>query len=326
MAQVTSVMTANPSCCREDTPLRDVAQLMIDHDCGMIPVVDTNGRPVGAVTDRDIAVRIVARGKDASSSRAGDAMTSPVTTIDSATSLHDATCVMEAEKIRRVKNREQGVAARDKVLEALLEATEVPAPEGIVNAEFESRAHDAVHAFDHNEDALNAHLEREGQTREEFDAELRESAVQAVRTQLLLDALAEANQVGVDQNEFTERVLFNAQRLGMSPDEYFRRIQEGNQLAAIFAEVRRGKALAQAVEQATVTNASGEVLDVAELFGLEKVDEDAADSAVELADEAGVPVVLVTFGPEGRGVERFAPAALLDRYEDLPGLAARILG
>ena len=88
MAQVTSVMTANPSCCREDTPLRDVAQLMIDHDCGMIPVVDANGRPVGAVTDRDIAVRIVARGKDASSSRAGDAMTSPVTTIDSATSLH----------------------------------------------------------------------------------------------------------------------------------------------------------------------------------------------------------------------------------------------
>ena len=41
---------------------------------------------------------------------------------------------------------------------------------------------------------------------------------------------------------------------------------------------------------------------------------------------AGVPVVLVTFGPEGRGVERFAPAALLDRYEDLPGLAARLLG
>jgi trigger factor len=189
-----------------------------------------------------------------------------------------------AEKIRRVKNREQGVAARDKVLEALLEATEVPAPEGIVNAEFESRAHDAVHAFDHNEDALNAHLEREGQTREEFDAELRESAVQAVRTQLLLDALAEANQVGVDQNEFTERVLFNAQRLGISPDEYFQRLQEGNQLAAIFAEVRRGKALAGVVEKATVTNASGEVLDVAELFGLEKVAEE--DEAIELADEA----------------------------------------
>jgi trigger factor len=192
-----------------------------------------------------------------------------------------------AEKIRRVKNREQGVAARDKVLDALLDLTEVPAPESIVNAEFETRAHDAVHAFDHSEDALNAHLEREGQTREEFDAELREGAIRAVRTQLLLDALAEANQVGVDQNEFTERVLFNAQRLGVSPDEYFQRLQEGNQLAAIFAEVRRGKALAGVVEQATVTNSAGEVLDVAELFGLEKVDpEDDTDEAIELADGA----------------------------------------
>ena len=102
MAKITSVMTANPCCCSADTPLRDVAQMMIDHDCGMIPVVDASGVPVGAVTDRDIATRIVAAGKDPVSSCACDAMTSPVKTIDSATSLHDATCVMEAEKIRRV--------------------------------------------------------------------------------------------------------------------------------------------------------------------------------------------------------------------------------
>ena len=41
---------------------------------------------------------------------------------------------------------------------------------------------------------------------------------------------------------------------------------------------------------------------------------------------AGVPVALVTFGPEGAGVSRFRPAALLDRFEDLPGLAGRFLG
>lgn len=40
---------------------------------------------------------------------------------------------------------------------------------------------------------------------------------------------------------------------------------------------------------------------------------------------AGVPVALVTFGPEGRGVERFRPAALLERFDDLPGLAERLL-
>ncbi len=102
MANVTTVMTANPSCCKHDTPLRQVAQMMIDSDCGMIPVVDHDGRPVGAVTDRDIAVRIVATGKDASGASAADAMTAPVQTVSSDTSLHDATCVMEAHKIRRL--------------------------------------------------------------------------------------------------------------------------------------------------------------------------------------------------------------------------------
>ena len=102
MSNVTSVMTANPASCSKDTPLRHVAQMMIDNDCGMIPVVDDGGRPVGTVTDRDIATRIVACGKDAASACAADAMTSPIKTVPSSTSLYDATCVMEAEKIRRL--------------------------------------------------------------------------------------------------------------------------------------------------------------------------------------------------------------------------------
>ncbi|MFS8137822.1 MAG: CBS domain-containing protein [Thermomonas sp.] len=102
MSNVTTVMTANPSCCKHDTPLKQVAQMMIDSDCGMIPVVDNDGRPVGTVTDRDIAVRIVACGKDAGGCCASDAMTTPVQTVSSETSLHDATCVMEAHKIRRL--------------------------------------------------------------------------------------------------------------------------------------------------------------------------------------------------------------------------------
>jgi trigger factor len=184
----------------------------------------------------------------------------------------------------------------------LLEATEIPTPESIVEAEFSSRAHDAVHAFDHDEDALSAHVVSQGQTREEFDAELRESAVKAVKVQLLLDALAEANQVGVNQEEFTERVMFNSQRLGIAPEEYFGRLQEQNQLGAVFAEVRRGKALAGAVEQATVTNASGEVLDVAALFGVEAIDE--ADEAAEelVADELVEEIV----------EEELADAALIE--------------
>ncbi len=178
------------------------------------------------------------------------------------------------EKIRRVKNLQQGAEARDKVLEAMLEATDIPVPEAAKKAEVDVRQHEAVHSFDHDEQALLAHLESIGQTREELDADIESSAEEAVRTQLLLDALAEAGNVSVSQEEFTERLVYNAQRFGVSPEEYLRRLQEAGQLGGIFAEVRRGKALMGAVQQATLTDASGNTLDVATLFGIETVEDD----------------------------------------------------
>lgn len=102
MNDVTSVMTANPACCQRDTPLPQVAQMMIDHDCGQIPVVDAGNKPVGVVTDRDIAVRIVAPGKNPASATAADAMTTPCLSVTDATSLADCLCLMEAEQVRRV--------------------------------------------------------------------------------------------------------------------------------------------------------------------------------------------------------------------------------
>ena len=102
MSDVTSVMTANPACCRRDTPLQQVAQLMIDHDCGQIPVVDAGNKPVGVVTDRDIAIRIVAPGKDPGRATAADAMSTPCKTVTNSTSLRDCVCLMEAEQVRRI--------------------------------------------------------------------------------------------------------------------------------------------------------------------------------------------------------------------------------
>jgi trigger factor len=183
-----------------------------------------------------------------------------------------------ADRVRRTKNQTQGAQARDKVLAALLAATEIPVPEAVAKAEFESREHDVIHALNHDEAALAAWLEQEGKTKEQLDDELHAASAESVRTQLLLDAMAEASGVGVTQEEFTERIIFNAQRFGISPDDYFKRIQEQNQLNAIFAEVRRAKALADAVSRATVTDESGNVLDVAALFGFEPV---SADDAVD---------------------------------------------
>ena len=200
-----------------------------------------------------------------------------------------------ADRIRRVKDLSRGAQARDKVLEALLEQTDIPTPESVVKVEYDARQHDAVHSFDHDESAFNAYLEGEGQTREEFDAEARQASEDAVRTQLLLDAMADVQGVTVAQEEFTERIVYNAQRIGMAPDEYFRRLQEAQQLPAVIAEVRRGKALANAVQAATVNDSAGNKLDVPSLFGVEEIDDDALTNAIlEESPDGGVTEVTTT--------------------------------
>jgi len=100
--ELDSVMTANPACCRQDTPLRQVAQMMSDNDCGMIPVVDQQDMPVGVITDRDIAVRAVAGGKDTTRATAADYMTTPVRTVGQDSTLADCVAAMEAGQVRRV--------------------------------------------------------------------------------------------------------------------------------------------------------------------------------------------------------------------------------
>jgi len=99
--ELNDVMTANPACCTRDTPLRQVAQMMIDNDCGLIPVVDQDRKPLGVVTDRDIAVRAVASGKDPDC-MAGDCMSTPVQTVSSSSSLADICAAMESSQVRRV--------------------------------------------------------------------------------------------------------------------------------------------------------------------------------------------------------------------------------
>jgi CBS domain-containing protein len=99
---VTSVMTSNPACCRPDASLREVARMMLDNDCGEIPVVDESMRPQGVVTDRDIVVRVVAEGRDTNSVRVSEVMSTPPTTVTTDAKLSDVIDVMESRQIRRV--------------------------------------------------------------------------------------------------------------------------------------------------------------------------------------------------------------------------------
>jgi CBS domain-containing protein len=99
---IRSVMTSDPTTCTPDATLQQVAQMMKQHDCGQIPVVDQQRQPVGVITDRDIAVRAVAEGSDLANATAGDYMTSPVTTVRDNSNLNDVAKLMEQNQIRRV--------------------------------------------------------------------------------------------------------------------------------------------------------------------------------------------------------------------------------
>ena len=101
---VKDVMTPDPACCTSDTGLQEVAKMMLDNDCGCIPVVESqeSKKPVGMLTDRDITLRTVAEGKNPLQMKASDIMTVNAVTVTPETTLEECCDLMEENLIRRV--------------------------------------------------------------------------------------------------------------------------------------------------------------------------------------------------------------------------------
>ncbi len=165
-------------------------------------------------------------------------------------------------RLERVRRMEQGAQARDRVLEAMLAAVDVPVPEGLVEAEV--REHLA--AEERSED-------------EEHRAEVAAETSHALRAQFLLDALAVKEQVRVGEAELTEHLLRRAAALGVPPDQFAQQVVQAGRVPMLVGEVARAKALAAVLRRASVTDASGRPVDLAAL------DEPAAEAAEPAADE-----------------------------------------
>ena len=102
--KVNEIMTKDPAFCQRETSLHHVARLMADHDCGCIPVIDSNEskRPIGTITDRDITIRTVSQNKNALEMSAGDILTTSPVTISEDADLHECFQTMERNQIRRI--------------------------------------------------------------------------------------------------------------------------------------------------------------------------------------------------------------------------------
>ncbi|MDD4974347.1 MAG: CBS domain-containing protein [Bacteriovorax sp.] len=104
MNQVKDFMTVDPVCCLPSTNLKIVAKLMLQYDCGEIPVVYSIEQPkiVGVITDRDIVCRTIAHGLNPLEMTAEEAMTIPAIVVKKDMSIDDCCIIMKEEQIRRV--------------------------------------------------------------------------------------------------------------------------------------------------------------------------------------------------------------------------------
>ena len=165
----------------------------------------------------------------------------------------------------------QGIEARDKLVEHLLEVIDVPVPEGIVEAE------------------VHSHLEGEGRLEDdEHRAEVEESSRRSLKLQFILDALAEKHDIQAGQEDLIEYLIMQAQQYGMDPNQFAQAVDQQGQIPAIVAEVTRRKALAAVLESVTITDASGNPVDLDTLVpGAQDGDDDEVDELDDL-DEGDV--------------------------------------
>jgi trigger factor len=191
------------------------------------------------------------------------------------------------ERLGRGRRLEQAAAARDAVLEALLDKVDVPLPETLVTDELNARRQNIEQQLAYAGMTMETYLDNEGQTLEEFEADLDRRVRDAVAAQFVLDEIAKKEQYGVDQAELSEHLVRRAQQSGQDPQSFANHMFEHNHIPEMVQEILRGKALAAVVESATVTDASGNHVELANLRPDGTIGEPESQAeAAEAADEA----------------------------------------
>jgi trigger factor len=171
------------------------------------------------------------------------------------------------ERLTRAKRMEQAAEARDSVLTEIVDKLDAPLPDGLVASEVEERRQATLQQLAMAGLSLENYLDDQNQTVEEFDAEIERQVRESIVAGFVLDEIAVANEIGLEDQELTEHVIRRAQQSGQDPNEYIQHVMEHNHIPELMAEIIRAKALAKLVESAMVTDADGNVVDLASLQG-----------------------------------------------------------
>ncbi|MDQ4085118.1 MAG: trigger factor [Actinomycetota bacterium] len=168
-------------------------------------------------------------------------------------------------RLERSKRLEQASAARDAVLEKLLDRIEVPLPERVVTDEVAQRREQIREQLAYAGMTEQQYLESEEQTEDEFAGEVEKRARDALAAQFVLDEIAKKEELGVEEAELTQHIVRRAQQSGMQPEQFAQQVMQAGQVPLLVNEVVRGKALAVVVESAVVKDTDGNVVELKNL-------------------------------------------------------------
>jgi len=199
-------------------------------------------------------------------------------------------------QLEAVKRMQQARQARERILDALLDKIDIPLPDSLVSSESAMRRESLDEQLERAGTTMDDYLESASLTAEQFEKDIIDGARRSVKAGFVLDQLAMAEEIGIEQDELNAFVIEQAYRMGVQPDRLAKELADRGQIGSVVTEVLRGKALTLITERARVTDEAGQPVDVtAEL----RPDGAAAPEAgtgeeaqdAEAAPEAGAEVV-----------------------------------
>jgi trigger factor len=198
------------------------------------------------------------------------------------------------KQLEQMRRTGQAGQARERALDAVLDQVDIPLPERVVDAEIEQRRHNLDDRLQQAGMTMADYLEGSSQTADEIEEQFDTDARRSIKAGFILDKLAVAEELGVESPELNSYITQQAYRMGVTPDQLAQQITESGQVNSVVADVLRTKALTLIAERATVTDASGNPVDILAITRADadaEADDDSAadaesDSAVEAEAEA----------------------------------------
>ncbi|MCU1377134.1 MAG: trigger factor [Acidimicrobiales bacterium] len=165
------------------------------------------------------------------------------------------------ERVSNVKRVQAQLALREGVIDSLVQLVEDEAPAALVDGEVQRRLEDLAHRLQHQGATLEQYLDATGTAPQDMLEQLREQATSAVKADLAVRAVIEAEGIAADDDEVDDEIERLATRMGQPADEIRKQLERAGQVSAVRSDVTRGKALEWLADHAEVVDSDGAPID-----------------------------------------------------------------